>query len=300
MRRIGVLVVVAACSACAALAGVDDYHAVDCADPQCTTTESDTGLAENALPESDTMNAPDTSTEPPIDTSPVCTPIAETAVAIGSWSIDATEVTNAQYAKFLAAKGTDTSGQPSYCSWNTSFTPTAGWPAPLEQCNHPVVRVDWCDAYAYCQWAGKRLCGNPSGGAGAFTGFINIAASQWYAACSRATGAKYIYGATYIAGACVDDAFDGKPGGDATDVKRRVGAATNCHGATAPYNAIFDMNGNVAEWEDSCNSTEGTGDDCHVRGGSYSSGWDKCDCDEGATKKRAQTADDLGFRCCSL
>lgn len=300
MRALASVVALVACSGCAAIAGVNEYDPFDCVGTECAPAH-DTAAAENALPESDTMTT-DTSvaTDSATDTAPACTPIAATTVTIGTWAIDATEVTNGQYAAFLAAKGADISGQASECLWNASYRPSLGWPPPIEQCNHPVVRVDWCDAYAYCKWAGKRLCGSPSGGSASFSGYATISTSQWYAACSRASGSKYLYGATYVAGACVDDAYDGKSGIATTDVKRRVASAANCRGPAAPYNALFDMNGNVAEWEDSCADSEGTGDDCRIRGGSYLEGWDKCDCDEAQSKKRAQTADDVGFRCCSL
>lgn len=72
----------------------------------------------------------------------------------GAYCMDATEVTNADYAAFLAANP-PTSGQVAWCAWNTSYLPPFGWPATGKE-NHPVVRVDWCDARAYCKWAGKR------------------------------------------------------------------------------------------------------------------------------------------------
>jgi hypothetical protein len=78
--------------------------------------------------------------------------------------MDATEVTNADYAVFLA------SGVPasSSCRFNDTFEPAPlGTPAAfggtcpgfLPEAMIPLTCVDWCDAWAYCAWAGKRLCG---------------------------------------------------------------------------------------------------------------------------------------------
>jgi sulfatase modifying factor 1 len=72
--------------------------------------------------------------------------------APNTFCIDATEVTNAQYRAFLAAKGSDLGGQPETCTWNTSYLPGV-WPVPPTLDGFPVVTVDWCDAHAYCAWA---------------------------------------------------------------------------------------------------------------------------------------------------
>ena len=76
-------------------------------------------------------------------------------VANGLFFIDATEVTVAQYAEFLTAKAGDVSGQPQdVCGWNSTYEPAA-LPDPP---NFPASNIDWCDARAYCEWAGKHLC----------------------------------------------------------------------------------------------------------------------------------------------
>ncbi|MGH9824052.1 MAG: formylglycine-generating enzyme family protein, partial [Blastocatellia bacterium] len=59
--------------------------------------------------------------------------------------IDKTEVTNAQYKKFV-----DATGQKSPDDW-------AGGEIPAGNDNYPVVGVSWKDASAYAAWADKRL-----------------------------------------------------------------------------------------------------------------------------------------------
>jgi formylglycine-generating enzyme required for sulfatase activity/ribosomal protein L40E len=63
-------------------------------------------------------------------------------VALKAFFIDKTEVTNAEYKKFVDATGHKA---PSY------------WPFKEEQANFPVVQVSWQDANDYAKWAGKRL-----------------------------------------------------------------------------------------------------------------------------------------------
>jgi hypothetical protein len=66
--------------------------------------------------------------------------------------VDATPVTNAQYAAFLAASGYAPSDSHNFLrDWGGARTPPAGWGAK------PVTWVDLADARAYCAHGGKRL-----------------------------------------------------------------------------------------------------------------------------------------------
>ncbi len=123
----------------------------------------------------------------------------------GKFRIDATEVTNAQYQAFLAA-GVDPASQPAECSWNSELAPNTTTPSsecttalfdPVNRADYPVVCVDWCDAQAYCKWAGKRLCQHPGGPT--LGGDVSF---EWIYACTANQTLTFPYGNTYDPSAC--------------------------------------------------------------------------------------------------
>ena len=67
-------------------------------------------------------------------------------VQVGTFYVDSTEVTVGQYLEFLDKRREDTGGQPSVCSWNTSFYNGT----PTNPTDWPITNVDWCDARAFC------------------------------------------------------------------------------------------------------------------------------------------------------
>ncbi len=169
-----------------------------------------------------------------------------------SYGVDATEVRQGSYAAFLAASGGNTAGQSSYCSWNSSFQPqisgggcTSSTYTPSQTPELPVVCVDWCDAAAYCAWAGMRLCGAMGGGATPFSAFGQASQSQWQNACSEQGSVSYPYGDALEPLACNAAEF-----GAGRSVP--VAEANGCHGAAAGFSCLRDLSGNVWEWEDCC------------------------------------------------
>jgi formylglycine-generating enzyme required for sulfatase activity len=119
-------------------------------------------------------------------------------VNVGAFCIDATEVSLEQYLEFVTAATQTPPEQPSACSWNTAFEPD---PPNAGATELPVRGVDWCDARAYCQWAGKRLCGAIAGGPSPYdepSGALNA----WYAACSAGGTRAFPYGDEYDPQAC--------------------------------------------------------------------------------------------------
>jgi len=204
--------------------------------------------------------------------------------------IDSTEVTRSQYQSWLATSPS-VSGQPDHCAWNDSYTPMCDWP-PGSKGDHPVVCVDWCDAYAYCKSVGKRLCGKIGGGENPFDDYRLPTSSQWYAACSSGGAKDYPYGDTYDAKAC-----------NGTDANIQdttpVGNMSGCQSSSIEYQGVFDMSGNVREWEDSCTASMGASDDCHIRGGARSSSSYFLYCHDSVMFSRGNSEDLVGFRCCS-
>lgn len=214
----------------------------------------------------------------------------------GSYCIDQYEISYEQYETFWQAGPTYNFAA---CSWNTSYTPTGAWPAPANGKKHPVRYVDWCDAWAYCQWSGKRLCGKQGGGAVAHTDFDNANQSQWMNACTAGVS-TYPYGSSYNAAKCIGSEYQNPDG--AAYFPPLPGTRTppnyppqDCQGA-AP--SLYDMSGNVAEWEDSCNGATGSTDDCRVRGGSFKEAQAALACNADRVLKRDAKLEDVGFRCC--
>lgn len=240
----------------------------------------------------------------------------------GDWyCIDATEVTQGQYHDFLKAKGAnpedwtkgDTSGQPSECSWNEDYYPPLvlqeGEPCndnvlALDRLNkhpdYPVACVDWCDARAFCEWAGKRLCGRVGGGNNEWSSSDVATKSEWYNACSQGGKTAYPYGDTFEPGTCGDtEAYEQNLSQGMTEDQARKTTPDTCHGTMAPFDEVFQMSGSVAEWEESCD-LEREPPACLVRGGwKYQPPQDEVlRCDGSFTQSLDRCHPFFGFRCC--
>jgi formylglycine-generating enzyme required for sulfatase activity len=203
------------------------------------------------------------------------------------YCIDRTEVTDLAYSRFLDAVDAGLAPeQPPECAWNTDFQ------MAIAGVNDLPALVDWCDAYAFCKWAGKRLCGRIGGGP--FVDGAPKSDSQWYTACSAEGTRTFPYGALYDDSRC---AFSGPI--TARALPWTVETKT-CQGG---YDGIYDMLGNAGEWEDSCTSggADAASDQCAVLGGAF----DRFDgefisCTERDFLPRSMTTGTTGFRCCSL
>lgn len=132
----------------------------------------------------------------------------EHAVVTGGYKIDKYLVTNAQYARFLAATG---------------HRPPSGWKNGRIQQGmllYPVTMVNWHNATSYAKWAGKRL---PT-------------EAEWEKAARGTDGRRWPWG----------NQMDPKRlntyynVGSATDV-------TTYKNGVSPY-GVYDMAGNVDEW----------------------------------------------------
>jgi formylglycine-generating enzyme required for sulfatase activity len=228
----------------------------------------------------------------------------------GSYCMEATEVTLGDYNAFVVANQ-PVRFQPPGCNeltdggppQNLTYVPSGDWPPSAGQLSNPVHYVDWCDAYAYCKWKGRQLCGNIKGGTNPQSLASSIANSAWFNACSAQGQNTYPYSGDFDALACNGGTLDGGPVGVAPST-----AAGRCQGG---FVGLYHMSGNVAEWEDSCPQSgtdagpaPSASDMCLVRGGSYASNNDSAAlaCDAGRTVQRIPTnnADlaDVGFRCC--
>ncbi len=205
--------------------------------------------------------------------------------------IDSTEVTRAQYDAWLAgAPGTD--GQPAACAENTDFESSCD-----SSENQPVVCVDWCDARAYCEAAGKRLCGRVGDGGGyEFDAYDDDAVSEWQAACTSGGANEYTYGNDLDTQIC--------RGADAEDYTTwgfvDVGTLDGCQSPDSAYAGVYDLSGNAAEWDNGCDG-DAPDSACRIRGGSFEFNdiGLRCSMARGLRWPRMRKVVSVGFRCCA-
>lgn len=211
--------------------------------------------------------------------------------AKAGFCIDATEVTQAAYAQFLGAVPTAVPQRPSMCSFKTTHVPGEenGGSCdnnpfnPASRGNYPVSCVDWCDAWSYCNWAGKHLCGNVGGTAQSGVD-VDSVQDEWWRACSKETGRLFPYGTTYVQASCATGAASLHP----------VGSVATCEGGVA---GLFDMSGNVGEWTWFCD--QGSPPTCATRGGDYGDNdAQSLSCRFNGGMELTTRIHQVGFRCC--
>lgn len=194
-------------------------------------------------------------------------------IDLPAYEIDKFEVTNADFAAFVQATGYETDAEKTGKKyWRDSF-------GEGEE-NHPVVRVTWNDATAYCTWLDKRL---PT-------------EAEWEKAARGTEGLRFPWG----------NEWDPSKANVKDTGLRSTVVVGSFGGGASPYD-VQDMTGNVWEWtadwyQPYPGNTVGDvyyGEKCRViRGG----GWfdnepQSTTFNRNCADPDITTTDELGFRC---
>ncbi len=216
----------------------------------------------------------------------------------GSYCIDPTEVTYKEYEGFVLANPPQV--DPVICAFNTEYVPTL-WPpsatalsATYEQ--RPVRHVDWCDAAAYCEWRGKRLCGAIEGGPANLDELAMASEDQWFNACTAIGINTYPYSGAFDTSQCTESVGDIDPTLPSAVRDSQGTVLSTCEGG---FSNVFQMSGNMAEWVDACDAAVGGADGCIVRGGSFLTAVEAdltCAATDSVARNTKST--DIGIRCC--
>jgi formylglycine-generating enzyme required for sulfatase activity len=227
--------------------------------------------------------------------------------------IDKTETTVQQYAAFLddlamhprPLFGESDGGAPDPCAWKavprdprndaTCLAMTTSESGAFDA-NKPIRCVDWCDAKAFCEWAGGSLCEGNTADA-TITPLSPI--DQWGDGCST-NGFSYVTGSMPVYGAC----NVGINAGQCLSLTGNLNCAPSVVGnfpeCTGPSGTV-DMIGNVAEWVLQCGSHDGGPDTtpCQVRGGSFAGNLTDETCAKATYPARSTHDHGIGLRCCA-
>jgi formylglycine-generating enzyme required for sulfatase activity len=198
-------------------------------------------------------------------------------VNVGGFYIDKYEVTNRQYKAFADATGyrTDAEKKGDARTWRTEYTPGKD--------SHPVVWMSWNDAYAYCDWASKRL---PT-------------EAEWEKAARGNDARLWPWGSNWDSGY-----LNSSEGG------RKATTPVGSFANGASFYGVMDMAGNVWEWVNDWHGAgyyqngetsdprgpEG-GVDRVLRGGGYNNGIHDVRVANRHKGGQAGYAFDHGFRC---
>ena len=213
---------------------------------------------------------------------------------ITDFSIDRTEVTIKQYAKFVSETGYVTAAERrgGGLVFASGWEQKAGWvwSSPFgipANPGEPAVHLTVNDAIAYCAWAGKRLPTDKEWVLAAYTEFRRVPPPPFE------TGQTYPYptGPTPDGANCLGDC--GLIPVQDYSARLNRGRGPALAGTTAPgVNGLYEMGANVWEWTD-----DGGASEYPTRGGSWWYGSDRMRAENRATKPKQLAAVYIGFRC---
>ncbi len=163
-----------------------------------------------------------------------------------SFCIDAHEVTMEQYQEFVNAIGKGPiPNHGDYCQkYNDRLlqTPPLNGPDggpwcdlfdPVGHPDSPAMCVDWCDAAAYCTWAGKRLCGAIGGGETPLEKLDDPMSNEWLFVCTNGGKTKYAYGDEPDASLCKSP--------PPNDPRTSVSDSPGCRGVVPPFSEVTGL-----------------------------------------------------------